>query len=314
MFLLLKIAIGICFLIIVISLVVNVVYRRVTVSWPEPAYRTPKHKPSFDRWGDNDVYITWIGHSTLLIRMSGVNILTDPVFSSRVGMNLPFFTIGPKRHVAPAITLDECPPIDVVLLSHAHMDHVDYPSLKRVIGPNTEVVTAPGTARLIRRFKPGAVHELSPDQTLTLASGVTVVGQQVKHWGSRYPWNKDQGYLGYVMMRDGASIFFAGDTAYTPDLGGVRAFNPQVTCMPIGAYAPAHFKDAHCTPEEAWDMFLATGAAYLVPMHHDTFVLSKEPPKEPLERLEKVAGEMADAIVIHHHGETFSYSLPDQEI
>ncbi|GMA62263.1 MBL fold metallo-hydrolase [Alicyclobacillus fastidiosus] len=84
-------------------------YRRATSRWPHPPYRSPEASPKPDEWGDEGLYIAWIGHSTLLIRMDGVNIITDPVFSERVGVSLPLCTIGPRRHVAPALALAQCP-------------------------------------------------------------------------------------------------------------------------------------------------------------------------------------------------------------
>ncbi|WAH40786.1 MBL fold metallo-hydrolase [Alicyclobacillus fastidiosus] len=281
-------------------------YRRATSRWPHPPYRSPEASPKPDEWGDEGLYIAWIGHSTLLIRMDGVNIITDPVFSERVGVSLPLCTIGPRRHVAPALALAQCPPVDVVLLSHAHMDHFDYPSLRHLIGPQTQVVTAANTARLIRRFGPRGVFELEPGQAVELDCGVTITGQRVKHWGSRFPWNRDQGYQGYVIQRGDWCVFFAGDTALTSEMEAVAKFQPQVTCMPIGAYAPETFQGAHCTPEQAWEMFLATGAQHLIPIHHDTFVLSQEPLDEPINRLLRAASAREEVIALTKHGETFA--------
>lgn len=301
----LKIVVVICLILVLFALLFYLLFRRTTRTWPHPSYVKAAKSPELVNWQKEGLFIAWVGHSTLLMRLDGLYILTDPVFSRKVGVHIPFVTIGPKRHVGPAIQVEDCPQIDVVLLSHAHMDHLDLPSLRRVVGRHTEIVTAPGTASLLKRLPAKAVYELQPGETLTLASGVKLIGQRVKHWGNRFPWYRNQGYLGYVIMRNAWRVFFAGDTAYTPWLQEVCRHQPQVTCMPIGAYAPATFQGAHCTPEQAWEMFLATGASYLIPMHHNTFVLSQEPLQEPMQRLEKAAASRQDAIVIRQQGETF---------
>ncbi|GEO25661.1 Tat pathway signal protein [Alicyclobacillus acidoterrestris] len=301
----LTVVIVVVLLVAVVGAMSFLLYRRATSNWPHPPYRTPSVSPNPAQWDDKGLYIAWIGHSTLLIRMDGVNILTDPVFSERVGVHIPFVTIGPRRHVAPALSIADCPKVQLVLLSHAHMDHVDLPSLRHVIHEGTEVVTAKKTSRLVRRFKPQNVYELVPGETIDLACGVTVTASRVKHWGSRFPWNRDQGYQGYVIRRNQWSVFFAGDTAMTEDVAQVAQFAPQVTCMPIGAYAPETFQGAHCTPEQAWEMFLATKAEHLIPIHHDTFVLSREPLDEPLNRLVRAAADRRHQIALTKHGETF---------
>lgn len=312
MFLIGIILVAVFVIVALIAAVLSFSYHRATRAWPHPAFRQSTERPEPKQWGDDGLYITWIGHSTLLIRMNGYNILTDPVFGHRVGVHLPFVTIGAKRHVAPALSPGDLPKIDLLLLSHGHMDHFDPPSLRQVIGPQTEVVTAQGTSHLIRRFRPRRIHELTPGASLELASGVRIVGQKVRHWGNRYPWNGKMGFLGYIVMKDDWRVFFAGDTAITEDISEVAAYRPQVTCMPIGAYAPETFQGAHCTPEQAWDMFQMSRAQYLVPMHHDTFVLSSEPLDEPLERLKQAASGAKEAIVISRHGETFHLSETDE--
>ncbi|MFD1677537.1 MBL fold metallo-hydrolase [Alicyclobacillus fodiniaquatilis] len=294
-----------CILIVVIAVVVYAIYKLTTKGFPKPAYRRPQFVPEPDKWSDTGLYIAWIGHSTLLMRINGITVLTDPVFSHKVGVRIPFLTIGPARHVSPALEPEDLPPIDVVLLSHAHLDHLDMPSLRAVVSPATEIVTAHGTGRLPRKFDAKHVHELAPGETLTLSCGLEISGQRVRHWGNRFPWNRRYGFLGYILKHADWRVFFAGDTAYTQALSEVKAHHPDVTCMPIGAYAPETFQGAHCTPEEAWKMFEDTGAQVLVPMHHDTFVLSRELVDEPLARLIQAAGEKKNRIVITQHGQTF---------
>lgn len=310
-----QILVAICLILVIIVGISYVMYRHTMRTYPKPEKRHPGQKPSFKEWEDRGLYMTWIGHSTMLMRMDGVSVMTDPVFSDRVGVKIPFATIGPRRHVAPAVLPEDCPPADVLLLSHAHMDHLDVPSLRRVVTSATEIVTAPGTSALLKRFGPKRIYEIQAGESVTLSSGIRIIGQKVKHWGNRFPWNREMGYLGYIVIHPRWRVFFAGDTAYTPDLKAVRAHRPQVTCMPIGAYKPKTYQGAHCTPEQAWRMFRDTGAPYLVPMHHDTFVLSHEPVDEPLLRLFEAAGDEEEAIVIREHGETFflgEWPIPSQ--
>jgi L-ascorbate metabolism protein UlaG (beta-lactamase superfamily) len=238
------------------------------------------------------------------MNIRGVKVLTDPVFSNRVGVSLGPWTIGPKRHTAPALQVQDLPEVDVILLSHAHLDHVDIPSLKQLRSPRTRVVTARGTGRLLKRHWFREVIELHGTEQVKLSPDITISAVPVKHWGRRFPWNRGYAWTGYLLECRGVRVFFAGDTAYTQsftfmkDQGGV-----DLAILPIGAYSPDSFRSSHCTPEEAWRMFLDTGAKWLVPVHWDTFVLSQEPVEEPMERLSQAAGEDADKIVIQKHGQ-----------
>lgn len=306
----LTLIIFICVITLLIFLGIYQLYRRKIREYPRPPLRAPEVSPQLEEWDEHGLFIAWVGHSTMLMRIQGLYILTDPVFSVRVGVKLPFVTVGPKRHVQPALEVESLPPIDVVLLSHAHLDHLDLPSLRRVIGPSTRVITAPNTSLLVGRAGAKSVQELEPGESVVLDNGLEVIGQQVQHWGNRFPWNNQQGYQGYVLKRGPWCVFFAGDTAFTEEIAKVKIHNPQVTCMPIGAYAPETYQGAHCTPEQAWQMYESTGADYLVPIHHDTFVLSREPVDEPLIRLIRAAGMRSSEIVIRRQGETFSLQDP----
>src|SRR5579863_8763548 len=112
-------------------------------------------------WGDEGLYAAWIGHSTVLLKMDGTTVLTDPVFSRRIGINLGIATLGMKRLVRPAFPLRDLPKIDLILLSHAHFDHFDLPSLRRLANRGTQVITASGTADLLRRKRYAGVTELA---------------------------------------------------------------------------------------------------------------------------------------------------------
>src|SRR2546430_2043053 len=144
-------------------------------------------KPDPLRWNDDQVTAAWIGHATVLINFFGINILTDPVLSARIGIRLPGFTIGPKRLTAPALEFHELPKIDVVLLSHAHFDHLDLRTL-RCFDENTRVITARATRDLLRRTRFRDVTELGWGETRSLqtaADKIDVTAFAVNHWGAR---------------------------------------------------------------------------------------------------------------------------------
>lgn len=263
----------------------------------------PRHEPAPHQWRRDQTTIAWLGHATLLINLHGKTILTDPVFSSSVGIHLPFgMNLGPRRLIQCALEPDELPPLDLIVQSHAHMDHLDVRSWRQLRrGP--AVVMATRNQRYIRRFGFAPVTELHWGQSIH-AADVTVSAMEVRHWGERYPWSRGLGYNAYLLERHGMTILFGGDTAYTDLLR--RACSGRkihVAVLPIGGYRP--YIRMHASPEQTWQMFCELGADYLVPIHHQTFILSHEPPEEPLKRLLAAAGDRADRIVIREVGETF---------
>lgn len=272
---------------------------------PKASLRQPDQFLQPSEWSSSQVTVGWIGHSSLLINLNGKWILTDPVFRKRVGVDILNLQFGIKRHVFPAIRLEDLPPIDYIFLSHAHMDHVDIPTLKKLANPKTKVVTAKNTSKLLSNMQFQKIYELEGKETIMLDDDFRVQAVPVRHWGNRFPWNVHFGYTGYILESKGSRIFFPGDTAYTPDFRWLQELDLDITCMPIGAYFPDSYQRAHCTPEQAWEMYQDTGAKYLVPIHWDTFVLSREPIKEPMERLQRAAGTKVDQIVITKHGESF---------
>jgi L-ascorbate metabolism protein UlaG (beta-lactamase superfamily) len=282
-------------------------YRRIRKWLPQPSFTVPALRPRLEEWRDDGVRVCWIGHSTIYMNVYGTSVLTDPVFAERVGIAFGGgLTIGPKRHTAPAVPLENVAGADLILLSHAHMDHMDLPTLWQLANPRTRVVTPRGTGRLLRRMPFREVRELDWWETMVLDNGLQITAVPVKHWGRRYPWNKGYSWNGYRIEHRDARLFFAGDTAYTPDLRVLRETGPiDIAFLPIGAYAPKPLESHHCTPEQAWQMFVDMGAKWMVPIHWDTFVLSGEPVKEPMDRLLAAAAEKADRIVIRTHGGEF---------
>jgi L-ascorbate metabolism protein UlaG (beta-lactamase superfamily) len=244
-------------------------------------------RPDFSSWTDAGIHAAWIGHSTVLLRIDGITILTDPVFSARIGIGLGPVTIGMKRLVAPAVSPEDFPAPDVILLSHAHMDHFDRPSLRALENRETTVVTAAATSDLLRAKHYRNVHELKWNESVRVASA-SIRAFEVKHWGARTHTDVHRGYNGYVIEAGRHRVLFGGDTAYTKSFRDLRSSKDfDLAIMPIGAYDP--WINAHCNPEQALQMANDAGANLILPVHHQTFKLSSEPYFEPIERLLKVA-------------------------
>jgi L-ascorbate metabolism protein UlaG (beta-lactamase superfamily) len=257
-------------------------------------------------WSDNRITLAWLGHSTVLVDFYGIRILTDPALANHVGISYGLGTIGPKRFVAPALTPTQLPPIDVLLLSHAHMDHMDLPSL-RLLANAPATVTARATCDLVAGTGLNHITELGWGDRMTCRTDrgdLQIEAFEVKHWGQRWPSELPRGYNGYILRREGRAILFGGDTALTPTFGDIRSRGPfEVGIVPIGAYRP--WIRNHCTPEEALSMANAARAKYIVPVHHQTFRLSEEPRNEPIERLTAALAAEPERLALRQIGETF---------
>jgi L-ascorbate metabolism protein UlaG (beta-lactamase superfamily) len=265
----------------------------------KPASRVPR----LAAWSSTGLHAAWIGHSTVLIQVDGFTILTDPVFSTRIGIEIGPFVLGMKRLVHPALPLAQLPAPDLILLSHAHMDHLDRPSLRKLENRGTTVITAASTSDLLRVKRYRAVHELKWDASRQVGP-VQVRALEVKHWGARTRTDVHRGYNGYLIEAGRYRILFGGDTAYTDQFRKVRSSKPvDLAIMPIGAYDP--WIRAHCNPEQALAMADHAGAEFVLPVHHRTFKLSNEPYGEPMERLLLAAGSAQDRVTVHDIGEEF---------
>jgi L-ascorbate metabolism protein UlaG (beta-lactamase superfamily) len=266
-------------------------------------------KPNPAEWSDERVTAAWLGHATVLINFFGIKILTDPVLFSRIGIRLPGFTIGPKRLTAPALEFDELPQIDVILLSHAHFDHFDTKTLHR-FNASTKIITAPRTSDLFRWTKFRDVTELRWGECKSIETSVgkiNIIAFRVKHWGARVQHDDYRGYNGYLIesrSRGSRSILFAGDTSFTDSFAALRRRGRiDLAIMSIGCYNP--WIRSHCTPEQAVEMANAAGARFIVPIHHQTFRLSVEPLREPIERFEAALSKTSQRIALRKIGETF---------
>lgn len=240
----------------------------------------------------------------MLLRIDGITVLTDPVFSTRIGVNLGPATVGPRRLVAPALRLDELPHPDLILLSHAHMDHFDIPSLRALESAKTRVVTAARTGDLLRVRRYGTVRELGWGDETHIGE-MTVRAFEVRHWGARMRSDTWRGYNGYILETPHHRVIFGGDTAMTDTFRHVRAARrTDLALMPVGAYNP--WLHAHCTPEQALRMADDAGVDRILPIHHQTFRLSREPYMEPLERLSAALGNNQERLALGQIGQEIS--------
>jgi L-ascorbate metabolism protein UlaG (beta-lactamase superfamily) len=260
--------------------------------------------PHWEDWPETGIHAAWIGHSTVLLKIDGVVLITDPVFSERCGLRVGPVTIGLKRLVEPALRIPHLPHIDVILLSHAHMDHFDLPSLRTLQSRGTAVVTARATSDLLRVKRYAAVHELGWGEQVRVGP-LTFTGLQVRHWGARMRTDTYRGYNGYLIEAGRRRVVFGGDTAHTRDFRMVRtARRVDLAIMPIGAYNP--WIHAHCTPEQAFEMCNDASAEHLLPVHHKTFQLGREPSAEPIERFLEAAHSHPDRVLTRAIGDQAS--------
>lgn len=264
---------------------------------PPPA---APHLPDLSGWEQHELAAVWVGHATVLLRIGGMSVLTDPVFSSRIGIGLGLFTGGVRRTVAPALDLRELPRIDLILISHAHFDHLDRPSLVR-LPKRTPVITAQNTGDLVRDLGFRDVTELHWGQA-TEACGLTVTACQVAHWGARTFYDRHRGFNGYLIEGGDRRVLYGGDTAYHEGFRGLPKVDLGI--FGIGAYDP--YVAAHATPEQAWRMADHVRADFVLPMHHSTFRLSYEPAGEPIARMLAAAGRDEARVVVREIGQQWA--------
>jgi L-ascorbate metabolism protein UlaG (beta-lactamase superfamily) len=223
--------------------------------------------------------VTYVNHATLLIQHRGLNVLTDPLWSPRASP-LPF--LGPKRWHAPGVALDALPPIDLILVSHNHYDHLDLPTLRRLAErfPLARVASGLGNGALIRAAGFSRVAELDWWQPLALADGLELHAVPAQHWSSRGLGDSNRTlWLGFVLASPDGPLLFPGDTGFGPEFGLVRQrFGPlRFAALPIGAYAPRWFmRDSHMDPDEAVRAHLILEARRSMAIHFGTFNLSDE--------------------------------------
>jgi L-ascorbate metabolism protein UlaG (beta-lactamase superfamily) len=269
---------------------------------------------------------TWVGHSTVLLQVAGVNILTDPVFS-RFASPVPFG--GPRRHQPPGLALGELPRIDVVLLSHIHYDHLDRPSVRALArqpgGPplflvpagverwfaaNVSGMVVGGAGETVRGFEWNATLADHPR-----APGLTFDFLRVQHWSNRSPFSRnDTPWGSWAIRHRDFSFWFSGDLGYSADTAaiGQRFGGFDAAAIAIGAYEPRWFmKGQHCNPDEAVQIMHEVGAREAFAIHWGTFELTDEsldqPPRDLAAAL-AARGVAAERFRVLRHGETRRYA------
>jgi N-acyl-phosphatidylethanolamine-hydrolysing phospholipase D len=246
----------------------------------------------YPRAGPADFFATWIGHSTVLLQIGALNVITDPVFSERAS---PVSWAGPRRVMDPAFPIESLPPLDVVLLSHNHYDHLDKSTIKRLarMHPDAAWVVPLALGATVRRWGAREIVELDWWQSADV-HGLQVTGTPARHFSARGLGDRCQTlWCGYAIERAGRRAYFAGDTAYHPLFGeiGARCGPFDFVMLPIGAYDPRWFMHVvHADPEEAVQAYVDLIASALVPLplmlaiHWGTFRLTDEPMDEPPRR------------------------------
>lgn len=226
---------------------------------------------------------TWVGHATWLIQVGGLNILTDPIWS-RFCSPVPLWSL--RRRVAPGISFEKLPRIDLVLVSHSHYDHCDVPTLRR-LGAAPAYVTPAGLGQFVRRKAGGRVHEAEWGETLAVA-GAKLTALPALHFSARGVHDRNRAlWCGWLLEVAGKRIYFAGDTGMAPFFGELGAWlratgGVDVALLPIGAYQPRWvMTPVHCTAADAVEIHQLIGARQSLAMHWGTFVLTEEPLREP---------------------------------
>ena len=272
-------------------------------------------KPEPVNWKNDQLTLSWIGHSTVLINLFGKWIVTDPALFERVGLYFFGGSIGPARLTPPALNALEFPKPDIILLSHAHMDHMDYPTLRyfaKTYPDQIDVIVAYLTKDVIEDLPWRSINVMDWNDELTL-QGIRFRANEVKHFGWRYPWEKDRsrGYIkdgrsfnSYVIDYNGKKVLFGGDTAMCDKFQKLKNENIDIAIMPIGAYNP--WKWNHANPEEAMKMASEIGVKYFIPIHTKTFKQSNEPFNEAIDWMKKSASKFNLEIGIEEIGQTFS--------
>lgn len=260
-------------------------------------------KPDLGHWENEELSAIWIGHATVLLRIGGMTIITDPVLSNRIGVGLGLVTGGPRRHIAPALSVRELPPIDLILISHAHFDHLDRPTLAK-LPKRIPVIAAHHTRDLIRDLGYRDITELRWGESTPLGE-LNLTARQVRHWGARTFYDSHRGFNAYFIESAHHRILYGGDTAYQDyfqDLSHV-----DLAIFGIGAYDP--YVAAHATPEQALMMADHCRAERILPMHHSTFRLSHEPMHEPIHRLLTAVGRDTDRIIAREPGHQWTLAM-----
>ena len=258
------------------------------------------------RIAPGELGVMFLGHSSFLIQIGGKNILIDPVFATRL--------VVLRRARRAGIQVPDLPEIDLVLVTHAHMDHLNRPTLRRIArsalgrtGRAPVIVVPQGVEDLVDTMGFAEVRSLTW-WAQTSVAGLEVTMTPARHWGARM-FNDVHRHFGGYVIADGSGhrVYHCGDTAYFEGFREIGArLHPQVALLPIGAYFPDTYRAVHTSPEEALQGFVDLAAETMIPMHFGTFRLGREPMEEPPVRLMAEAERLhlADRVKVLAEGET----------
>ncbi|HQR66430.1 MAG TPA: MBL fold metallo-hydrolase, partial [Thermoanaerobaculia bacterium] len=260
------------------------------------------------RVGDDRIRVTWVNHATVLIQMDGVNVLTDPTWARRA---VP--TVGPIRRRPPGIDFESLPPIDVVLVSHDHHDHMDLPTLRRLAAEHGPAFYAPlGNGAFLAKNGVGGVRDLDWWQSVRIAPGLVLTAVPARHASGRGPFpDYRRLWSGFVLTGAAGSVYFAGDTGEGSHFAAIGARFPdlRVALLPIGGFEPPWYMAyRHLGPQTALRELAELGSAVMIPIHYGTFPQGNDSEAGPLDRLCREITEAPDPkpnVVILQHGEAF---------
>ena len=280
--------------------------------WPEWV-ETEGATALAERLGPGEVRATFVNHATMLLQLGPVNVLTDPIWSERAS---PVGWAGPRRVHAPGIRFEDLPPIDAVVVSHNHYDHLDLETLRRLSAVHRpRIFVGLGLASWLTERGVEGAEELDWWQGLELGSEVRVTFTPTQHWSSRGLRDRRRTlWGGFVLEHRGRRLYFAGDTAVGPHFAqvGERFGGVDLALLPIGAYAPRDFmSSAHLSPEEAVAAHAQLRAEQSMAIHFGTFQLSQEGREAPVERLvaaREAAGLEPREFIVPRVGGTASMS------
>lgn len=262
--------------------------------WREWVDAPPGPRPP-ERVGEGELRVTWVNHATVLVQLDGVNVLTDPVWSYRVS---PVTWAGPRRHRPPGIRFEDLPPIDAVVVSHNHYDHMDVATLRRLRDAHRPAVFSGLGNGSFLESEGIPSTDLDWWQSAELGNGVTVTSVPAKHFSSRGPTDRDFAlWGGFVIRGASGSVYFAGDTGYGSHFAEIgRRLGPmRVALLPIGAFLPGWFMSpVHMGPAEALRAARDLRAEVTVPIHYGTFPLGDDAEDEPLRELERALAAEAE--------------------
>lgn len=271
----------------------------------------PASRAEFLRVYDLENAAAWLGHASVLLRFDRRTALVDPVLSSRIGPRVAGRVIGPSRLTPCPVGAVDLRASEAVLITHAHFDHLDRPTLESIASSKTVAIVARGLRSLMPRgFR--EVIELDWGGRMEL-EGFAVRAVEPAHWGARTAFDRVRGFNAYVLESDAGLSLAAGDTAHTRVFDALDPIDLAI--FGIGAYDP--WEHQHATPEQVWDMFTAIGGVssrngLLLPVHHSTFELSDEPTDEPMRRLLEAAGDRSEHVLRARPGDVFELNARDQ--